>query len=214
MTATFAVPARADVPVAETWALESVFPSDEAWEAAYAVTDDRLAEFAPFRGHLAERAATLLGALRLADDLEEHVGKLHIYAGLHRAEDATNTHYGEMADRAEGLYSRFEAATAFIQPEIAALSPATVDRWLAEDPALAAYRVAIERIARRRQHIRSTEIEELLARAAEMGAASEMTQSVLEDGELPLGEIRDEAGLPVKLAQGNLQRYLDSADRR
>lgn len=214
MTATFAVPTRADVPAAETWALESVFPSDDAWEAAYTAADDRLAEFARYRGHLAESAATLLGALRLADDLDEHVGKLHIYAGLHRAEDATNTHYGEMADRAEGLYSRFEAATAFMRPEIAALSPATIERWLAEEPALAHYRVAIERIARRRQHIRSTEIEELLARAAEMGGASEVTQSVLEDGELPLGEIQDEAGLPVRLAQGNLQRYLDSADRR
>ena len=214
MTATFAVPARADVPVEETWALETIFPDDNAWETAYDAVDARLGEFARFRGHIAEGAGVLLGALQLADELDEQAGKIAIYAGLHRAEDATNTRYGEMADRADGLGSRLEAATAFIQPEVAALPDATVAAWLAEEPGLAPYRVAIERITRRRKHIRSTEIEELLARAAEMADASEVTQGVLEDGELPLGVIQDEAGLPVRLAQGNLQRYLDSADRR
>ena len=91
-------------------------------------------------------------------------------------------------------------------------SSAASDVYKGQD--LAPYRVAVERITRRRKHIRSTEIEELLARASEMADASEVTQGVLEDGELPLGEIRDDAGLPVRLAQGNLQRYLDSADRR
>src|SRR3954452_1059007 len=113
MTATFAVPARADVPVDETWALETIFPDDAAWEAAYATVEGRLHEFAKFRGHIDEGAAVLLAALLLADELDEQTGKVVIYAGLHRAEDATNTHYGEMADRADGLGSRFEAATAF-----------------------------------------------------------------------------------------------------
>lgn len=214
MTATFAVPARSEVPVEETWALETVFADDTAWEAAYAALDARLDEFGTYRGHIADGAGVLLGAFQLADELEEQAGKIGIYAGLHRAADATNTRYGEMADRAEGLGSRLEAALAFIEPEVAALPDGTVTAWLADVPALTPYRVVLERITRRRAHIRTTEIEELLAQATEMAHASEATQSVLEDGELPLGEIEDEAGLPVKLAQGNLQRYLDSADRR
>lgn len=214
MTATFSVPARGDVPVAETWALETIFPDDAAWEAAYTAVEGRLEEFSRFRGHIAEGAEVLLAAFQLTDELDEQAGKVAIYAGLHRAEDATNTRYGEMADRADGLGSRFEAAVAFIEPEVAALPDSTITTWLTEVPGLAPYRVAVERITRRRKHIRSTEIEELLARATEMADASEVTQGVLEDGELPLGEIQDEAGLPVKLAQGNLQRFLDSADRR
>ena len=70
------------------------------------------------------------------------------------------------------------------------------------------------RISRLRAHIRSVEVEEILARAGEVAAASEITQSVLEDGELPLGQITDESGQTVRLAQGNLNRFLDSADRR
>jgi oligoendopeptidase F len=215
MSATLtAVPARAEVPFAETWALETVFPTEDAWEAAYAAEDARLRELEAFRGRIAEGPETLLAALRLSDDLSENVSKVVIFAVLRRSEDATNTRFGEIADRAIGLSSRSSAAAAFLGPEIAALSDATLAAWFAQEPGLEQYRQAIQRITRRREHIRSVEAEELLARAAEVAASSEITQSVLEDGELPLGEISDEEGRTVRLAQGNLQRYLDSADRR
>ncbi|MDQ3228035.1 MAG: oligoendopeptidase F [Chloroflexota bacterium] len=211
---TFAVLPRAEVPREETWALENVFPTDEAWEDALDACAERLHSLEPFRGHIADGAATLLAALRLADDLAEDAGKVVTFAQLRRAEDATNTRSGEMADRALGLAARTEAAASFLGPEIAALSDETIAAWLAQEPGLDPYQHALTRISRRRAHIRSAEVEEILAQASEVAAASETTQSVLEDGELPFGEIADEAGQTVRLAQGNLQRYLDSADRR
>ena len=102
----------------------------------------------------------------------------------------------------------------FWDPEIAALSDETIADWIAQEPGLEPYRHALTRISRLRAHIRSVEVEEILARAGEMAAASEITQSVLEDGELPLGQITDESGQTVRLAQGNLNRFLDSANRR
>jgi oligoendopeptidase F len=215
MSATMtAVPLRSDVLVEETWALESVFANEEAWEAAYAAAGDQLSALTAFRGRVAEGPATLLAVLRASDTLQEAVARIVVFALLRRAEDATNTHAGELADRAIGLSARAGAAAAFLEPEIAALSDETIADWLSSEPGLKPYRHAIERITRRRAHIRSAEVEEVLARAAEVAAASETTHSVLEDGELPLGEIDDESGLTIKLAQGNLQRYLDSTDRR
>src|SRR5919112_1374406 len=182
-----AVPPRAEVPIEETWALESVFVTDEAWEEAFNSSDERLRAVEAFRGRIAEGPATLLAALRAADDLTEAISKVLVYALLRRSEDATNASAGEMADRAIGLASRAEAAGSFLSPEIAALSDETIDDWFAQEPDLAPYRHALERIRRLRAHIRSVEVEEILARAAEVAAASETTQSVLEVGELPLG---------------------------
>ena len=113
-----------------------------------------------------------------------------------------------MADRAIGLASRAEAAGSFLGPEIAALSDETITDWITQEPGLERYEHALTRITRLRSHIRSVEVEEILARAGEMAAASEITHSVLEDGELPLGEITDESGQTVRLAQGNLNRFL------
>ena len=215
MSATLtAVPPRAEVPVDETWALESVFSSDEVWENAFEAADERMRALDAVRGRVAEGAASLLAALRLADDVREEIGKVVVYALLRRAEDTMNTGAGEMADRAIGLAARGEAAASFLAPEIAALADETIADWLTQEPALEPYRQALARIHRQRAHIRSAEVEEMLARVSEVVAASETTQSVLEDGELPLGQIDDESGRSVRLAQGNLQRYLDSPDRR
>ncbi len=215
MSATAAtVPSRADVPIEETWALETVFPTEDAWEDALDAAGERLHALEAFRGRIEEGSATLLAALRVADDITEDVSKVVVFALLRRSEDTTNTRSGEMADRAIGLASRAAAAASFLNPEIAALPEETIAAWLAQEPGLAPYRQLLARVARQRANIRSTEVEEVLARAGEVAAASELTQSVLEEGELPLGEIVDASGHTVRLAQGNLQRYLDSPDRR
>jgi oligoendopeptidase F len=215
MTATTtAVPRRAAVPVEETWDLETIFANDGAWQDAYDTTAQRLGQMEAFRGRVAEGPAALLAALRLRDELADNVGRVLEYAWLRRSEDATNTHCGEMTDRAIGLAARIDAASSFVAPEVAALSADLLAAWQAEEPALGQVHHELRRITRRRRHIRSPEVEEVLARATEVAAAPYTTHSVLEDGELPLGEIADESGQTVRLAQGNLDRYLSSTDRR
>jgi oligoendopeptidase F len=215
MSATItAVPPRAEVPVEETWALETVFATDDDWEEAFNDSGERLREVEAFRGRIADGPPSLLAALRAVDELTEAVSKVLVYALLRRSEDATNTRSGEMADRAIGLASRAEAAGSFLGPEIAAISDETLADWIGREPGFEPYRHALTRITRLRTHIRSVEVEEILARAGEMAAASDITHSVLEDGELPLGQITDESGQSVRLAQGNLNRLLDSANRR
>jgi oligoendopeptidase F len=214
MTTATAVPARVNVPIEETWALESVFASDEDWEAAFTAASSHLDTVSAFRGRVADDARTLLNALRAADAMDEVVSRVVTFALLRRSEDATNTRAGEMADRAIGLATRAGAAVSFLGPEIAAIPDETVGVWIDGEPGLTQYRHAVARITRQRGHIRSPEVEEILARAAELGAAPETIHGVLEDGDLPLGEIADESGQTVRLAQGNLQRFLDAADRR
>src|SRR5918997_1337559 len=209
-----AVPTRAEVPIEETWALESVFVTDEAWEEGFHASSERLRDVEAFRGRIAAGPASLLATLRAADELTAAISKVLVYALLRRTEDATNTRSGEMADRAIGLASRAEAAGSFLGPEIAALADETIADWITQEPGLEPYRHALTRISRLRAHIRSVEVEEVLARASEVAAASEITQSVLEAGELPLGQITDESGQTVRLAQGNLSHFLDSANRR
>jgi len=131
MTATLTtVPPRAEVSVEETWALETVFATDDGWEEAFNGSGARLRAVETFRGRVGEGPTTLLAALRAADDLTEAVSKVLVYALLRRSEDATNASAGEMADRAIGLASRAEAAGSFLGPEIAALSDATIADWI------------------------------------------------------------------------------------
>jgi oligoendopeptidase F len=209
-----ALPARGDVPLAERWDLESVFPTTAAWEAACAAANARLAEFERYRDRLGESASSLLAALLSRDEIGAAVERVTVFATLRRSEDATDTGAAALVDRGQALRTRFAAATAYFEPEIAALDPGTIETFFAADAGLIPFRHAVERIQRRRAHIRSAEVEEVLARATDVALATDSVHDALENGELPFSPIDDQAGQPVTLGQSNLQRYLRSADRR
>ena len=50
------LPTRSQVKTEDTWDLTSLFPDDDAWEAAYAKWEKRITGFAKFRGQLASSA--------------------------------------------------------------------------------------------------------------------------------------------------------------
>jgi len=202
------VPARQDVPLEETWAIEQVFATSQAWESALAAAEARLPRFDQYRGRLGESAATLLAALQLRDDVVQAVDLVVTVAMMRRSEDANDTTLQAMADRGLGLYTRANAAAAFYEPEIAAIPDATLTEWLQGESGLGRFRHAIERIQDRKAHIRSAEVEETLARAYEVTSSLDAIRDILEDGELPLGTIHDASGAGVKLEQGNLSHFL------
>lgn len=213
-TAPTTVPARQDVPLAERWDIESVYVTIDAWQEDFRRVEARLPELSQYQGTLTESPASLLAGLRLVDEITEAVERLLVYAFLRRSEDATNTRAAEITDRGLGLATRAQAAGSFIEPEIAALSDDEIEAWFELEPELGLYRYEISKIQRQRPHIRSAEVEEILARAGEMGSVFETIHDNLENGEMSLGTIQDEHGSEVELAQGNLDTYLQSPNRR
>ncbi len=208
------VPLRRDVPREETWDLERVFPTTEAWEEAYQAAEGRLQDPERFRGRLGESATVLLAGLRLRDELQEAVGRVGTFAFLRWAEDSTNPDAAALAERGSGLATRFRSAIAFYDAELLALPRERIQEFLAAEPGLAPYRHALELVQRMREHIRSAEVEEVLAQASDLAGVPRTIHDVLEKGELPFSTIEDERGTPVPLAQSNLDRFLRSADRR
>lgn len=212
-TATRGLPRRSDLTIDQTWNLESVFATNAAWEQAYEDVMDRLEALEPWRGRTGASAANMLAALRMRDSLQEEVEKILVYAYLRRAEDATNDESAALAERAGNLEARLGAAAAYIEPEILALDSATIDRYLTEEPELAEYRHYFDQLGRMRNHVRSAEVEELLAEADNVMLGFPATRSALENADLDLGTIQDANGNEVQLGQGNLHEYLSDHDR-
>src|SRR5918998_112892 len=107
------LPRRSELAREQCWDIESIFPSQERWEAEYAALEGRLGELEQYRGRLGASAATLREGLERRDDLLAAVSRLATYASMRRAEDATNPEYGALASRASGLVARARAAAAF-----------------------------------------------------------------------------------------------------
>ena len=105
MTTQTALPRRDELTREQRWDIESIFPTDDAWEAAYAAVAGRIGEFEPYRGRLAESGTTLLAALQLRDEISvqaQRVSGLRLIAPLRRHDERPFRHHCRPGRRADG----------------------------------------------------------------------------------------------------------------
>jgi oligoendopeptidase F len=210
---TSALPKRSELAPEQCWDIENVFASPADWERALAAATDNLAGIERHQGVLGTSGEALLAALRDRDALIHEVWRIELYGSMRVAEDATNPASLAMNDRAHGVFAQALAAASFIEPEILAIEPDTLQRFVQETPDLAVFGHYLDKLQRRRAHVRSSEVEQILAQAGEPLAAFHAIHSALADADLKLGRITDEHGNEVELGQGNLAAYAYSADR-
>lgn len=211
------LPRRQDVPDEKKWSVESVFPNVEAWEAEYACVSGLLEGFAAYQGRLGESAVTLASSLAHEGEVGMAAGKVSLYASMLRAGDTGDQAAAALASRAGGLYARFAAATAFYEPEMLQIPTERLAQWLSENADLAVYGHYFDTLNRRRAHVRSKEVESLLAQVSEPLGALGAAAGVLTNADLKFAPIPDKAGALLEVAQGtisDLVRHSDPALRR
>ncbi|MGI4790726.1 MAG: oligoendopeptidase F [Janthinobacterium lividum] len=207
------LPKRQDVPNEKTWNVESVFPSVEIWEEEFTRVGGLLEGFAEYAGHLGDSAATLAAALARRTEVGMATRKLGLYAGMLRSGDSGDQAAAALSSRAGGLGARFASATAFYEPELLALDPGKLLAWVNETPELIVYAHYFDTLARRRDHVRSEEVEALLAQVSEPLSALGTASGVLTDADLKFAPITDSAGVTHEVAQGTIADLLRHEDQ-
>ncbi|MBA3824901.1 MAG: oligoendopeptidase F [Ktedonobacterales bacterium] len=215
MTVVQTVPPRSEVPVELTWDLESIFTTDQMWEENFSYTSQQVPKLAALQGSLGQTAQALYQALRMRDQVSEVLERLIVYATMRFHEDTTRTHYQALADRALTLAAEFSAATAFFTPEILAVPQDRLDTYFGQEAGLALYRMQIDDITRMRPHMRSAEVEQVLAGFLELSQSPERVFEMLDNADLPplMSTITDEEGHDVQLSNGSYGVFLHSTDR-
>jgi oligoendopeptidase F len=211
--ATGAVPKRHELPKEYTWNLESIYSNEAHWEEDFSRLEAMIPQLEGLMGTLGQSAEMLLHALRQRDAAQQLLDQLYVYAFLRQAEDTTNSHYQALTGRITTLYARLGAATAFFEPEILAIPDEQLQEFLQSNADLRVYQHALNESRRRRAHIRSTEVEALLASASEIARAPEAIFDMLNDADLKFPTIKDEDGNEVELTQGRYIRFMESKNR-
>src|SRR5262245_39131627 len=196
-----------------TWDPSSVFETDDAWAREIERVDALLPQLAAFRGRLAESPQLLADYLQTAEQVISSVGKIGVYATMFYAVDTADQAAVAKRDRAQGLSARAGAAMAFTEPELLAIGLPALQRWMSEELRLATYSLYFEKIERRRDHIRSTEVEELLRQIAEPFGAASATHGILANAELTFAPARSAADEPLDIIQGNINALFAHSDR-
>jgi len=206
---------RAEVPVELTWNLADLFPSAEAWEAAFASVEACLPTVTRFKGHLGEGAAVLLECLEAREALLEQYDRVATYARLRLAEDGTSPSHQAAFARAAALGARLGAALAFIPTELLSLPAGTLERYLAEEPNLEPYRKYLTDLAEQKPHTLSPETEEVLAALEEVTDAPYVIYERTKSADMSFEPIRGPQGqeLPMSFALYE-DRYEQEPDAR
>lgn len=204
---------RGEINTEYTWNLESIFAQNSEWEAQYQRLSQRLPDLEKLQGSLAESGKALFTVLQTRDEVFEKLEVLYVYASLHRDEDTTNSTYQGIYDRAMQLYVRITTAVSFIEPEILALPQEKLDQFIQEYPELTLYNHQLHDISRNRPHIRSAEIEAVLAAAGEITETPDTIFSMIDNADLKLPRFTDDRGNEVELTKGNYQVHIRSENQ-
>lgn len=167
MTGMSTLPKRADLSKEQTWNIEALFASEAEWQAALEEAARSVEEVKPFAGRLGESPQLLLQALQTYETRMLQAMKVLQYASLQLSTEGTNPTFIRMVGEARSTVARLAAAGAYIEPELLSLTPESLERFMQAEPALAVYRHYFEALQIRKPHVRSAEVESVLAAASD-----------------------------------------------
>ncbi len=204
---------REEIPTEFKWNLESIFTQDEEWEHSFQRIQKQLPELEKLQGTLAHSGQDLLNVLRVRDEIYESLEQLYVYSSMRKDEDTTNSKYLGMADRATQLLVQASTVSSYIEPEILALSQQTLDQFIQQTPELKIYTFQLQDLSRTRAHVRSAEVEAVLAATGDISDGPQSIFSMIDNADLRLPMIQNEQGDEVELTQGNYLTYIRSEQR-
>ncbi len=205
---------RSEIPEQYRWDLESIYPNEEQWEADFQAVRARLEELAGYEGTLAQSPARLLEYFKLQDEVGKKLDTVYVYAAMRLDEDTSNSRYQGMSSRASSLAVAASRATAFSTPEILSMPEEQIRDFLAKEPGLEPYRHLLEGLVRQKAHVRSAEVEEVLAQVGEVARTAEEAFTALTNADMKFPTITDENGQSVQITNANYGRFITSPDRR
>ena len=207
------VPERSEIDAEYRWDLDSIYATDEDWEAAFEAVRDRIPELEQFEGRATESAATLLETFETHESVMREVSQVATYANLRSSEDQRVAEYQSMSTRAQSLAADARSAASYLDPELQALDESELAAFVDEEPALAAWEHVVDDARRTREHTRSAEVEAVLADLSEVTGSASEVYSMLTNADMTFPTVDDPEGEPVEITQNNFTTLQKSPDR-
>ncbi len=193
---------RSEIPVAQTWNLDALFGSDQAWELALTTIASEIEEAVTYKGTIHTGSQALLDCLLWQEQLTLKLVKAGTYAALRIATDGTDPDNQANSAKFASLATKVYAALSFIESEILALSEGIVEQYIQENLELEPFRKELTDLLETKKHRLSPETEEVLAALGEVHAAPYKIYGMSKLADMQFAAIEDEKGneWPVSFA--------------
>lgn len=207
------IPKRCEIPVEDTWALEDLFSSDEAWELELEALKKEVAVLATYSGRLAENGQVLYDYLTHLEQVNARATLLMNYCARRHDEDTRNTFYQAMIGRYTATAVEMNTACSFEIPEIMAIPDEKLEAFYVQCPQLERYRRYLNDTKRMEAHTLSPAEEKLLASAGELAQAPDTIYGAMMDADMVFPDAVDAEGNAHPVSHGTFVPLERSADR-
>ena len=204
--------ARKEMDPQYQWRLEDIYPSVEAWEAAYAETQQAVEALSDLPGTLCTSKESLKAGMDRIYQVMEPVELLYLYANLYKSGDNGDPEAQRLEGRAMNLYVAASAALSFVDPEILSIPEDTLRAWM-EDPLLSEYRHILEDTDRMRAHTLDAAQERLLSLLTDAAGTPDNVFTMLESVDITFPDVTGEDGEKTALTHGTYGLFRESRNR-
>ncbi len=207
------LPSRSEVPIEQTWDLASVFATPADWESACNQLTDMLPNLSAYQGHLGESPEKLLQFIQLLQEAGTLMGKINLYANNGYSVDTTDQGAAARNGQGRSLMAKFGAATAFFDPELMQIGFPMLRQWMKEEIGLAFFSFYVDKLEKRQAHVRSGEVEEVLAMVNDPFSSATSIYNALNNAELVFQPAVASDGTQMEVGQASIGALITHPDR-
>ena len=203
---------REEIPQQYKWKMEDLYVTNEAWETDFKKLQDGIEELQKYEGTLGNSAENLLKMHETCDELNQIAEKVYVYANQRLHENTGNSYYQGLAGKAQMLLVQMSEASSYIEPELLGIPEETLKEMLKTE-GLKKYETYYGRLLRKKEHILSKEMEELLAGVEEVAEGPKDTFMMFNNADIKFPVITGEDGETVEITHGKYAKLLESQNR-
>ena len=204
---------RNDIPEAYRWNIADILVDEAAFDATVTEVEEMLPKLKAYQGRLGESPEVLADALDLFNEIQKAGEDAVVWANQRQHTDTRDQVANSTQAKSRALGGKVGEAASFLAPEIAQIPADTIEAFL-ENPRLATYRHVIDDIMRTAAHIRSSEVEQVLAASSLLRGSPRLIYSNLTDADIVWPKITGADGDEVTATPSLFYSFLSSDDRR
>lgn len=201
---------RGEIPAQYRWDFTAIYADWAAWEAGTKDMETKMDAFAALKGTLAQGPAAVLKAYKAYDEIGMLQYKVYRYPQLQRDVDTRNQEIAGRFQRVGAIFAKFGTATAWFTPEVLTIPQATMEKWIAETPALAPYKFGILDNYRQQEHVLDEKGERLLSFASRFNQTPTATFQELSTSDIKFPKLTLGDGKEITLTPGTYQHLLQT----
>ncbi len=197
---------RGRVPLEHTWKIEDLYAAESDWQAEKEAVTRDIAAIDEAARDWTGSAVAMKRLFDLVSSIQLRGTRLYSYASHQSNTDMANTRFQAMLGEIRAGFVQMSAKLSFMQPDILALGAESFVAYLRREPGLEPYRFGVERILRESEHVLPSEQQRIASLTGLFSGVPADASGMLNNVELPRGEVTLADGTKVLLDQAAYQR--------